>query len=192
MYPFIKKKAVAGCALVFIMSGCASMEEFDKNLSAISAATQRVSKSPPRQSSSSGGQQGLSITADQQNQISRELAKKAADARMQALINEASPTIKEFIEKISCLPYETAGKEFAAYAAPGEHLYVNSPLKSTPYHNKSACLTVKKIQGWKSPALNALQFEVIYVAEDSGESTKTNHKIIKQPDGSWLFSGDWW
>ena len=54
------------------------------------------------------------------------------------------------------------------------------------YHSKGA-LTVTRIHGWTAPALNALTFEVMCLAEDSGESTKTRHQIVKPPDGEWLF-----
>jgi hypothetical protein len=181
------KFITVACATTLLISGCASaVEDFNKNLSAIHAGRQKGIKH-------NRGNQVLPITPEQQNQIAQELSRKVPDARMQALITDASPAIKEFIGKVSCLPPNTSDGTkyknlFAIFAVPGRDLFILSPLNNTPYHNKSACLTVKKIQGWTAPALNALQFEVVYTAEDSGESAKKQHQTIKQPDGTWLFS----
>lgn len=62
------------------------------------------------------------------------------------------------------------------------------PMTYTKYHNKNQCLSVAKIQGWRVPALNALQFEVLYLADDSGETRKENYQIVRQPDGEWQFT----
>lgn len=59
-------------------------------------------------------------------------------------------------------------------------------MTSTKYHDKSACLTVLRIQGVTAPALNALRFEVVYLAEDSGESNIQQYELVKQPDAQWL------
>ena len=61
-------------------------------------------------------------------------------------------------------------------------------MTKMPYHNKGTGVSVSRIHGWNAPALNALRFEVVYLAEDSGESAKTSHQVVKQPDGAWLFT----
>ena len=61
-------------------------------------------------------------------------------------------------------------------------------MSYTPYRTKAACLSVARVHGWKMQALNALSFEVVYLADDGGETVKTDHEVVKQPDGAWLFS----
>jgi len=187
------KKIIAGCAVTLIVSGCAStIQKVNESLVEVNSVMQGVTKPMPVQATQGRQGQGLLITEEQQNQIVQALSKKVPDTRMQALITDATPTIKEFIEKVSCLPAGSNGfsnsRRLAVYAASGANLFIESPLNSTPYHNKSACLTVKRIHGWGSSALNALNFEVVYIAQDSGESTKTNHQMVKQPNGAWLFN----
>jgi hypothetical protein len=133
------------------------------------------------------------ITPDQQARIAKEFDKKIADAKLAAMIADAAPTIKDFISRESCLQqnkmdYAKFVNLFTIYAAPEKHLYIISPLNQTPYHNKAACLSVARIQGWQALAKNALKFEVIYLAEDSDESARTSHEMVKQPDGTWLFN----
>ena len=77
---------------------------------------------------------------------------------------------------------------FAAPAAVGVVGTLNGirPMTRTPYHNKASCLTVTRVQGWMAPARNALRFEVVYTADDSGEAVKSRHEWVRQPDGTWL------
>ena len=59
---------------------------------------------------------------------------------------------------------------------------------SMHYHNKEQCVNVARVSGWTSPSINALRFEVVYLADDSGEVVKQNNEVVKQPDGEWLFT----
>ncbi len=137
-----------------------------------------------------------SITPEQREALARELPKNVSDAKIRASMQAAAPTIKEFVERLSCMADGSAASSLNVFAVPGVNLgnaYVGlRPMRSTPYHDKSSCLTVSRIHGWSAPALNALRFEVVYVADDSGESTKTKHELIRQPDGAWLFSGNYY
>lgn len=134
----------------------------------------------------------IAISPEQADQIKKETEKKTTDAKLRALIADAAPTIQEFIGKFSCLAatndFPKLSRMFTIYAAPGKYLVPIPPMNQTPYHNKNTCLNVARIQAWQAPALNALKFEVVYLAEDSGESTKTNHEMVRQPDGVWLFN----
>ena len=157
-------------------------------------AARPIPASVSRKSSGAPAQSGLAaLTAEQEERITKELAKKVQDAKLRTLIGEAAPTIKDFVSRASCLPDNKFDANkfvnlFNIYAAPGKNLYVMSPVNQTPYHNKAQCLSVARFQAWKAPANNALKFEVVYVADDSGESAKMQHEIVKQPDGSWLFN----
>ena len=56
------------------------------------------------------------------------------------------------------------------------------------HHNMLECVNVQRVKDWKMIAKNAFQFKVVYVAEDSGESTQMTYEMQKQPDGVWLFN----
>ena len=130
------------------------------------------------------------ITAAQQNKIANELAKKPAQKDLQTKISEASTIIQQFLEKNSCIKTNSANSSKLIYFAP------NSPQANAPmlyggsmhYHNKEQCVNVARVSGWTSPAINALRFEVVYLADDSGEVVKQNNEVVKQPDGEWLFT----
>ena len=130
------------------------------------------------------------ITPTQQSKIAKELGKKIAQKDLQTKIAEASKTIQPFLEKRACITEWKASSSLDIYAAAG-YSFSNTGAPMVfgfQYHDKARCLTIAKIQGWKSPALNALQFEVLYLAEDSAETKKENHELVKQPDGEWLFT----
>lgn len=131
-----------------------------------------------------------SATPIQQAAIARELA-KSIPAPMRAAEAEADATLKEFIERMSCMVDYTGASAMNTYAAPGATAVVGTlsavrPMTRTPYHNKATCLTVTRVQGWMAPAKNALRFEVVYSADDSGEAVKSHHEWVRQPDGTWL------
>ena len=130
------------------------------------------------------------ITAAQQNKIAKELAKKTAQKDMQTKIAEASTIIQQFLEKNSCINTISANNSRLIYFAANSPQGVAPMLFSSSmhYHNKEQCVTVSRVSGWTSPALNALRFEVVYLADDSGEVVKQNNEVVKQPDGEWLFT----
>jgi uncharacterized protein YchJ len=61
-------------------------------------------------------------------------------------------------------------------------------MSGARYHDKNSCLTILRLQGITAPALNALRFEAVYLAEDSGESVIKEHEAVRQLDGQWLFN----
>lgn len=134
----------------------------------------------------------VTATAEQQGAIRRELSKPLPNEKIRQMVNEASPAIMMFIERIACLADYTGASALDEYAVSGASLrnrYVGSqPMAFARYHDKAACMTVSRVQGWNAPANNALRFEVVYKADDSGEVSKLTHEAIKQPDGAWLFS----
>lgn len=130
------------------------------------------------------------ITPQQQAKINGELNKKLPQKNLQDKITEASSTIIPFLEKLSCLNDYSARSITYIHVVPGKHLSTETPMLfgRMQYHDKQQCMSVARVSGWKSPALNALQFDVLFLAEDSGETTTTHHEIVKQPDGLWLFT----
>ncbi len=167
-----------------------SLKDFNKALSDLNqslnkpAQTARPQTPPARTATNMAP-----ITTEQQDKIKQALAKRTTDARVKGMISEASPTVQAFVERLSCIVGGGGGESLNLYAAPGKSFHgLAAPMVFTRYHDKGTCLTVARIHGWSAPALNALNFEVVYLAEDSGESIKTNHQMVKQPDGIWLFT----
>ncbi len=131
------------------------------------------------------------ITQEQQAKIAHAISDKGLkDQRVKQNLLEAKETINAFLRTASCIQNYN-GSSLNIYAAPG-HEFSSfgffSPITGTKYHDKNSCLTIVRIQGIAAPALNALRFEVVYLAEDSGESVKKQHELVKQPDGQWLFT----
>ena len=170
---------------------------FCKSIAAVSGPALAVSEAAaeprrPAAPSPSGARRNLApISAQQQAKIRSALAGKGLkDERAKQNLSEASETISAFLENVGCIPASDGGG-LNVFAAPGHRFSPNgfaSPMLSTRYHDKSACLSVVRIQGVTAPALNALRFEVVYLADDSGESTIKHHELVKQPDGQWLFN----
>lgn len=130
------------------------------------------------------------ITQGQQQALRQELAKTVPNEKVRALVKEAAPTIAAFIEQLSCLSEVRGASAMNAYAGPGIDLgsrYIMlRPMRSAQYHDKSSCMTVTRVHGWTAPANNALRFEVVYTAADSGEVAKGSYEMMRQPDGAWL------
>ncbi len=130
------------------------------------------------------------ITPEQQAAIGKELSKVMPSPQIKSSVAEAAPTIARFVERLGCLADNTGASALSEFAASEVNLGYTlfRPMRETPYHNKGACLTVIRVHGWRAPANNALQFEVVYKAEDSGEGAKSSHEVVRQPDGIWLFT----
>jgi len=151
------------------------------------ASAPQAGAAPPVQHSSLRGY--ATATSEQQQAIERAIPKTAPNERIRKLVTEASPAIAVFIERLSCLANSTGARALNEYAAPGTNFASRGyPMVNTHYHDRSACMTVLRVQGWNAPANNALRFEVVYKADDSGETVKETHEAIKQPDGVWLFT----
>ncbi len=136
------------------------------------------------------GNPNLAALSDAQAaKLDTALNKPLQDAKMNGMVAEAKPIIRDVIGKLACLKdFDTT--TFSRYVAPNsnQYHYAHGPASSTQYHNKSICLTVEKFRDWSALALNAFKFEVVFLAEDSGESVNRKYKLIKQPDGEWLFN----
>lgn len=131
-----------------------------------------------------------SATPEQVTALNSAVGKNIPNDKIRAMVSEAEPTITGLVERLSCLAEYNGASALNTYAAPGTDLgslYVMlRPMRTTSYHSKTSCLTVTRIHGWTAPARNALRFEAVYTADDSGETAKTKHELVKQPDGSWL------
>lgn len=134
---------------------------------------------------------GLYLSSAQQARLQSSLSQGTQDKNINTAIAEASPTIRGFIETNSCITAYN-GSALNRYAAPGKNYtsvnYIGAPIPKMRYHDKTSCVSVLRIQGWKMPAKNALRFEVSYISDSSDEVVKSNHEVVRQPNGEWLFT----
>ncbi len=133
------------------------------------------------------------ITPDQAKVIEVSLMKSIPNDRIRDMVKAAAPTIIAVAERVSCLSNDTGRSALAEFAAPNKSnfIYLNYPMHfagGTKYHDKAFCMTVLRISGWQAPANNALSYEITFKADDSGETKSWNHEIVRQSDGSWLFT----
>lgn len=140
------------------------------------------------------------ITPQQQARIAQAVKDSNTDAKAQLLIVLASPKMRSFIERLSCIRQYNDGGTAAlqALAAPGVSfkLFV-PPMHGTKKHSKASCLTVAsviikpattQVKAGGAGKQDALQIKVSYLAEDSGETTTSNHEINKNIKGIWWFT----
>ena len=131
------------------------------------------------------------ITSTQAAMIDASLLIKGEESAIKKAIAEAAPNISSFLKINSCLAGYN-GSSLNTFAAPGKlypnNNYIGGPMPTMYKHNKAICATVIRIHGWSMPSKNALRFEVVYKAEDSGESGKAEHEVQRQANGQWLFS----
>ena len=146
------------------------------------ASAQLTASQAPQQSNIT------SLTDEQRSRIQASLSQRVPDNNINAAISEATPVISEFLSVMSCMT-GTLGARLNKFAAPGKvYDIVDPPAPRMRYHNKGTCVSVLRIQGWKMPAKNALQFEASFVSDASGEVLKYYFEVVKQPNGEWLFT----
>ena len=133
------------------------------------------------------------ITPAQQSRIAQALKDGNTDPKAAAAVNQATPKMRAFIERLSCIKqYNDGGSAvLQGMAAPDVSFkFFVPPMNSTRQHNKSSCLTVASVV--LKPAAtktgDALQIKVSFLAEDSGETTTSNHEINKNNKGVWWFT----
>lgn len=140
------------------------------------------------------------ITPQQQARIAQAVKDSNSDAKAQLLIVQASPKMRSFIERLSCIrQYNDGGTaSLQALAAPGVSFkFFVPPMHGTKNHGKATCLTVTsviikpattQVKAGGVATQDALQIKVSYLAEDSGETTTSNHEINKNVKGLWWFT----
>lgn len=127
------------------------------------------------------------MTPEQLERLHAALAVKTDDRAIAAAIEEAKLVIRDLARTEACVTYESSSA-LNRYAAPDIRLSYALPMEMMRYHNKSTCVSVLRIHGWRLLARNAFEFEIAYVADDSGESFARRHEVVKQPSGEWLFT----
>lgn len=135
---------------------------------------------------------GVSALTDAQVQaIAKAIRKGPHPATLKEGTDELWPTLDRWVERIACINHYEGARSIDEFAAPRASMVIKYmhayPMSFMRYHDIDQCLSVLRLQGWRMPADNALQFEVVFRADDSGETTTSQHEAVRQPDGSWLF-----
>ncbi|WP_422088313.1 hypothetical protein [Variovorax sp.] len=131
------------------------------------------------------------ITGEQVERIREAIGGKAPSPAVGKVVRSASPTIESFVRTEGCITAHN-GAVLNPFAAPGRLFEGNGfqggPMTEMQFHDKTSCVTVKRIQNWKMVSPKLLRFEVVYVGDDGEEHTVKRHELMRQPKGGWLFT----
>lgn len=131
------------------------------------------------------------ITDEQVERIREAIASKPPSPAVGKVVRSASPTIESFVRTEGCITARN-GAVLNPFAAPGRLFdgsgFQGGPMSEMQYHDKTACVTVKRIQNWKMVSPKLLRFEVVYVGDDGEERAVKRHELMRQPKGGWLFT----
>ena len=131
------------------------------------------------------------ITEAQVERIREAIVTKPPTPAVAKVVQSAAPTIESFVRTEGCITARN-GAVLNPFAAPGRLFdgtgFQGGPMAEMQYHDKTACVTVKRIQNWKMVSPKRLRFEVVYVGDDGEERSVRRHELTRQPRGGWLFT----
>lgn len=120
------------------------------------------------------------------------------DQRTREAMDAALPTVKKVLAIHQCVKNWESLRLLNIYAVPGVDMaratdqrfsFPNAKNNgmgvNLQYHDQNKCVAIRTIDQWTMPALNALNFRVVYFANDSGETVNFNYFFKKVDDGSW-------
>lgn len=120
------------------------------------------------------------------------------DKNTSVAIDAALPMIKKVLAIHQCARVREGLLPLNALALPGVDIAgINEPYTADRYpnninwmrhHDLSKCLSIRAIDKFNMPALNALTFRVVYYAEDSGETVNFSLLFKRGDDGDWRLS----
>jgi hypothetical protein len=119
----------------------------------------------------------------------------SAPASLKADVTAALPTLQPYIVTLMCVQDDTATRGLIEkfVGSRGTAMFNGwsgsmSPAKRMQHHDMVGCLTVTRIQNWRRIAVNEIAFDILFTAEDSGESYLWKNIVHKEPDGTWLLA----
>jgi len=131
------------------------------------------------------------ITEEQVERIREAIVTKPPSPAVAKVVRSAAPTIESFVRTEGCITARN-GAVLNPFAAPGRLFdttgFQGGPMAEMQYHDKTACVTVKRIQNWKMVSPKLLRFDVVYVGDDGEERSVRRHELMRQPKGGWLFT----
>jgi hypothetical protein len=119
----------------------------------------------------------------------------SAPASLKADVTAALPMLRPYIVTLMCVQDDmaTRGLVDKFVGSRGTVMFngwsgAMSPAKRMRHHDMVGCLTVTRIQNWRRIAANEFAFDILFTADDSGESYLWQNKVHKEPDGTWLIA----
>jgi len=176
--------ALACAVSLALLSGCATTT----SPSAPRQATRTTTAPPPTVIS----RDGLAlITEAQVARIREAIGGKAPTSAIGQAIAGAAPTIEAFLQAEGCITARNGAmlNAFAVYGRPFDGAaFQGGPMSGMEYQDKTACVTVERIQNWQLASPTLLRFEVVYVGDDGEERALRRHELVREPKGNWLFT----
>lgn len=119
----------------------------------------------------------------------------SAPASLKADVTAALPTLRPYIVTLMCVQDDTATRGLIEkfVGSRGSAMFNGwsgsmSPGKRMQHHDMVGCLTVTRIQNWRRIAVNEFAFDILFTADDSGESYLWKNVVHEEPDGTWLLA----
>jgi len=189
----MKTRTVAMLMLgAFALSGCKqALDQLNRDLDALN---QGISAPGPTNERISKSDQSYASPTAQTTKIQMIVPN---EGKTKSAIDEALPTIKKVIAIHQCAKSEAGTLPLNALALPGvkasasglnSGFFFPNSYTYMQYHDRNKCLSVRAIDSFTMPALNALKFRVIYFADDSGETVNLIYRMRKTDNNQWLLS----
>ena len=176
------RTAALACTTPLALAGCSYLAPLLSNPSRPAPAA------PPPVVSPSGL---APITEEQVERIREAIVATPPTPAVAKIVQSAAPTIESFVRTEACITAHN-GAVLNPFAAPGRLFdgtgFQGGPMAEMHYHDKTACVTVKRIQNWKMVSPKLLRFDVVYVGDDGEERSVRRHELMRQPKGGWLFT----
>lgn len=171
------------------LGGCKqAMDQLNRDLATLNQPVAATNQNAPASSGSLAG------NAPQKEQVKLIVPN---DDKTKAAVDSALPTIKKILAMHQCVMNHRGMQQLNAYAIPGVDvagheyyhvLYYPNNANHLKYHDHRKCVSIRAIDGFSMPALNVLNFRVVYFAGDSGETVNFGFQMKSTDDGKWLLS----
>lgn len=128
------------------------------------------------------------ISTAQVNKIDNALQVRSNNSALNQAVMEAKDNIKTILTVGGCQTNVAEPLAIGSIISPSAYIGNSSfdpAMHYTRYHPSNQCMTVENIGEWNMPALNAIEFVVVYVSEVSGEAEKRKVEFVKE-NGKWL------
>ena len=102
-------------------------------------------------------------------------------------IIDAKPTIQKVLSLVACTTDSKGTAKLNKYATDNYVFYYKYPTYLMKNHI-SGCTKITRITKYQYLAKNAFSFETTFESPQSGEVSRMDFEIQKQPEGDWLFS----
>lgn len=183
-------KLVSPLVVLLTLAGCQdAMQQLNRDLASANAALSGGN------SVRTASQPTMAAAATRTDNVEEVKIIVPTDPRTREAMDVAMPTIKTGLSIHQCVAAPGGMFQLNYLAVPGVDLanggvywslFPNS-REYLKYHDRSKCVSVRAVDNWAMPALNALQFRAVFFADDSGETVNFVYLMKKVDDGSWKF-----